>query len=66
MNVLRRPTKEFCDIDQKFDVEFDQCEVLAEKAAEAQREGNEARLNSVERGVLVVLWRNRSKRPWQS
>ena len=38
MNVLRRPTKEFCDIDQKFDVEFDQLEVLAEKAAEAQRE----------------------------
>ena len=27
MNVLRRPTKEFCDIDQKFDVEFDQLQV---------------------------------------
>ena len=34
--------QELCDVDKQFDVEFDQWEILAEKAAEAQREADRA------------------------
>ena len=34
---LEATNKDFLDMDQKFDIEFDELEVLMEKVAEAQR-----------------------------
>ena len=34
--------EDLCDIDKKFDVEFGRVEILTEKAAEAQREADQA------------------------
>ena len=51
--------KELCDIDKKFDAEFDEWGVLMEKVAEAQRMADVVMGASVVRGIPIVHWRRR-------
>ena len=54
---LSQPTRTSATVDKRFEVEFDQVEILAERAAEAQREADQAtaQLTSTRNGYRTLV-----------